>query len=177
MRTFIISDTHFGHRNIIEYTNRPFYSVEEMNETLIKNWNSVVKKDDVVWHLGDFGFGSKETIINIRSRLNGKIFLILGNHDSHPMKWYYECGFDKVYDKPVIINDFYILSHMPRVVGADIYGYIYGHVHNDEMYKDYTKNSFCACVERIDYKPILLDKIKEKMWRVQMEVEKYEKDC
>ena len=134
-----------------------------MDKTIIDNWNKVVKKDDIVYHLGDFGFGSKEKITEYRKKLNGRIFLILGNHDNHPVNWYYECGFDKVYDRPIIIQDFYILSHMPRNVGAPIYGYIYGHVHNDEMYKDYTINSFCACVERINYQPILLDKVIKKM--------------
>lgn len=134
-----------------------------MDKTIIDNWNKVVKKDDIVYHLGDFGFGSKEKITEYRKKLNGRIFLILGNHDNHPVNWYYECGFDKVYDRPIIIQDFYILSHTPRNGGAPIYGYIYGHVHNDEMYKNYTTNSFCACVERINYQPILLDKVIKKM--------------
>lgn len=134
-----------------------------MNETMIKNWNSVVKKDDIVWHLGDFGMGSQEEIRNIVSRLNGKIYLIKGNHDAHSDKWYYDCGFTKVYDRPVLVKDYFILSHAPRSANANIYGYIYGHVHNDDMYKDYTKNSFCACVERINYTPIEFDKAIEYM--------------
>ena len=151
---YIISDTHFNHKNIIDYCNRPFCSVEDMDNKLIKNWNSVITKRDIVWHLGDFGFGNKQQIQRLREQLNGKIYLITGNHDNHNIKWYYDCGFDKVYDRPVLYDDFYILSHHPRNVGADIYGYIYGHVHNDEMYKDYTKNTFCACAERINYTPI-----------------------
>lgn len=160
-RTFFISDTHFFHANIIKYCNRPFASVEEMNEKLIENWNSVVGKDDLVWHLGDFVFGkdkigrSKE----ILSRLNGKVNLVLGNHDLQghdSIKQYYDAGFNRVYDKPVLINNFFILSHEPIqwVKDGDPYANIYGHVHDMEVYKTFTKNTCCVCVERWDYKPI-----------------------
>lgn len=164
MKEWIISDTHFNHKNIIDYCNRPFSSVEEMNRVLINNWNSVVSNDDIVWHLGDFAMGSKEEITNLVNQLNGRINLIMGNHDNHLVKWYYDCGFNKVYDRPIIIDDYFILSHQPRTVGANLYGYIYGHIHNDDIYKDYTSNSFCACVERINYTPILLEQAKKKMY-------------
>lgn len=163
MKTFIISDTHFGHQNIIKFCNRPFESVEEMDNVMIEQWNMVVSKGDTVYHLGDFGFGSKEQISDIVKKLNGNIRLIMGNHDAHSVKWYYDCGFNRVYDKPIIIDDFYVLSHTPRTVGADIYAYIYGHVHNDNIYANYTENSFCACAERIGYMPIEFDTIKNLM--------------
>lgn len=73
---YFTSDTHFSHTNIIKYCNRPFKSVEEMDEVLIANWNSVVKKTDQVFHLGDFGYNYK-----IAQRLNGHKHLIWGNHD------------------------------------------------------------------------------------------------
>lgn len=164
MNIWIISDTHFNHQRIIDYCNRPFTSVEEMNKTMITNWNNVVAKDDIVWHLGDFGMGSKEEITSLVNQLNGRINLVMGNHDNHPVSWYYDCGFNRVYDRPVIIDDFFILSHHPRQGCANLYGYIYGHVHNDDIYKDYTSNSFCACVERINYTPIKLEKAKKKMY-------------
>ena len=82
MKVFIISDTHFGHENIIKYCNRPFSSVEEMDEKMIKNWNETVSNNDVVLHLGDFGLGKKEYIASIVKRLNGKKILIMGNHDN-----------------------------------------------------------------------------------------------
>ena len=156
MKEFIISDTHFAHANIIKYCNRPFSSVEEMDEYMVKKWNSVVGKDDIVWHLGDFGMGDKETIKRYRERLNGRIFLILGNHDNHTIQWYYDCGFDKVYDRPIIWSNYFIFSHHPRELQADIYGYFYGHVHTWEEYKDYTEHTFCVCTERLNYTPILI---------------------
>lgn len=56
MNIFVTSDTHFNHKNIIKYCNRPFKDVEEMNEAIINNWNNLVTNDDVIYHLGDFGF-------------------------------------------------------------------------------------------------------------------------
>lgn len=81
MATLFTSDTHFGHKNIIEYCNRPFSSVEHQDNVLVENWNAKVKPDDVVYHAGDFAFGSGCFWKSIRARLNGKIHLILGNHD------------------------------------------------------------------------------------------------
>lgn len=79
MSTYFTADTHFGHARIIEYCKRPYKDMNHMNEELIARWNSKVKHDDTVYHLGDFGFGP--TMPFIRRRLNGKIRLILGNHD------------------------------------------------------------------------------------------------
>ena len=75
------SDLHFGHRNIIKYCNRPWNTVEEMDEALIHNWNSVVGKNDIVFDLGDFAFASNQRWRELVSGLNGKHYLILGNHN------------------------------------------------------------------------------------------------
>ena len=80
-KVFFTSDTHFGHSNIIKYCQRPFNSAEHMDEVLISNWNEVVSPQDIVFHLGDFCFGSDKEWIKILQRLNGTKYLILGNHD------------------------------------------------------------------------------------------------
>ena len=80
-KVFFTSDTHFGHKNIIKYCNRPFSDIDEMNKVLINNWNKVVSEGDIVFHLGDFAFGGFPLWESIRSRLNGSIYLIRGNHD------------------------------------------------------------------------------------------------
>jgi len=82
MKILVISNTHFNHKNIINYSNRPFKTVEKMNEILIKNWNAKVRKEDIVIHLGDFALGNEEEIRNIKNELNGTIILLKGNHDN-----------------------------------------------------------------------------------------------
>lgn len=164
-KTFFISDTHFYHDRIIEYCSRPYADSIEMNEDLISKWNAVVGKDDIVWHLGDFCFGSKDHVKEILSRLNGRINLVMGNHDHHKVGFYYESGFHRVYDHPVVVSNFFILSHEPMqwVKDGDVYANIYGHVHDQKLYRDFTSNTFCACVERIGYTPIRWTDMIDKM--------------
>lgn len=76
------ADTHFGHLEAIKVFRRPFKSVDEMAETLVVNWNSMVQPRDVVYHLGDFGFWTRGDLSNTFHRLQGYKILIVGNHDS-----------------------------------------------------------------------------------------------
>lgn len=75
---YFTADTHFNHEKIIQYCARPFKNIDEMNNTLIDNWNSVVKKGDLVYHIGDFGWRNFKPILD---KLNGQIILIKGSHD------------------------------------------------------------------------------------------------
>ena len=163
--TWVISDTHFYHDRIIEYCNRPYANAVEMNEDMITKWNAVVGKDDVVWHLGDFCFGCKEHVKEIVPRLNGRINLVLGNHDHHKMSFYYESGFHRVYDHPVVISNFFILSHEPLQWVPDNTPMcnIFGHVHQQQLYKTFTPRTVCVCVERWNYTPIRWSDMVEKM--------------
>lgn len=165
MSVYLISDTHFGHKNIITYCNRPFSSVDEMNETLIKNWNSVVKKNDIVYHLGDFAFGTREFTRAIVKKLNGHICLILGNHDMRPIQFYYDCGFHRVYDCPIIINKYFILTHRPiePMDEKGIYANFYGHVHDDPRFREATARSFNVSSDNIGFTPILFEDAVAKM--------------
>ena len=149
IRTFI------NHTNAIRYCDRPFKTVEEMNETIIKRWNMMVNKDDIVYHLGDFAFVNKEATQEIVSQLNGRIRLIRGNHDTHNNQWYRDCGFEEVYDHPIIIKDFVVLSHEPMpFVMNQVYVNLYGHVHTSPMFETWGKQSACLCVERHNYQPV-----------------------
>lgn len=125
MRHFV-SDTHFGHLNIIKYSNRPFKDVSHMNEVLIGNWNEVVAPNDTVYHLGDVALGDKSLWESVFSRLNGYKVLVVGNHDAvflgnkEPYRekylHLYE-AFDEIYDN---LSGFWLddgtivnLSHFP----------------------------------------------------------------
>lgn len=81
-KVFFTSDLHLGHAKIIEYSKRPFKNVGEMNEKLIENWNNKVNPDSLVYHVGDFCFG-KGTEKQYKTRLNGDIVHIQGNHDTN----------------------------------------------------------------------------------------------
>ena len=81
-KVWFTSDLHFWHKNICKYCNRPYESVEEMNEAIIQNWNAVVKDDDIVFVLGDLGFCGIEKLKPLLERLKGKKYLVQGNHDS-----------------------------------------------------------------------------------------------
>lgn len=78
---FLTADHHFGHRNIIKYEKRPFENVKQMDEVLINNWNSVISKDDIVIHLGDFALASTKYTNRYLEQLNGCKILVYGNHD------------------------------------------------------------------------------------------------
>jgi len=81
MAILFTADTHFGHRNIIRHSNRPFENVHEMDEALIANWNKVIKQTDTVYHLGDIAVLRPERTREILDRLKGKNYLICGNHE------------------------------------------------------------------------------------------------
>ena len=160
-KIFVTSDTHFNHKNIIEYCNRPFSSVEEMNEALIKNWNSVVSEDDTVFFLGDFCLGNKDEVIKFGTQLKGNKILVMGNHDRVTASAFTEAGFKTIYKKPTIIrfDEFDIsieFSHAPQYHEGYQYPNIYGHVH-DKTVND--AKHYCACVEANNYKPVLLEDI------------------
>ena len=87
MGYFFTADPHFCHHSIIKYCNRPFQDVWEMNDAIIKNWNSVVTDKDDVFLLGDIGMGKRWELIKCFYDLNGRIHWIKGNHDKKAAKW------------------------------------------------------------------------------------------
>ena len=156
-KIWLVSDFHFGHRNVIDYCKRPFKNVTEMNNVLIKNFNKTVDKNDVVYILGDVSFLNTKSTTEIVKHLNGFKYLIKGNHDPKTNAAYRKMGFLEVYDKPIILNNKYILSHEPISNKGPYLINIYGHLH-DKAVNDST-DKFCCCLELIDYKPISLDDI------------------
>lgn len=111
MTIYFTSDTHFGHENIIQYCRRPFLNVEEMNKTLIANWNATVNNTDTIYHLGDVFMGKKSEWPAIREQLNGNIILIAGNHDPKQARQLFTEVYDELYIKLHNIN--FWLCHYP----------------------------------------------------------------
>ena len=134
-KVFFTSDTHFNHANILRFCNRPFKSVEEMNETIIANWNSVVGMDDDVFHLGDFCLGGAAEWTTILDRLNGKIHLIIGNHDLKNLRQGFVSRFEEVVMQRHIVIDKHsiYLNHYPFLCFSGAYKddvwQLFGHVH------------------------------------------------
>ena len=156
---YLIADTYFNHENIIDYCNRPFKTVKEMNDYIISKWNSVVKENDLVIHLGDFGFGGKECLGEINKKLNGIKILIKGNHDySISDNSWQEIGFMAVRDKEFALNNF-VFSHFPLEASKECYN-IFGHIHNKPLDKKFSKNNhICVSCEIVDYTPVRLKDI------------------
>jgi calcineurin-like phosphoesterase family protein len=164
---WIIADTHFGHKSIIDYENRPYDNEVSPYASMISYWNDSVSDDDKIFVLGDFSFASPERTKEILAQLSGYKVLVMGNHDrEHSASWWMEAGFNEVSPYPIIVDEYYILSHEPVYVCSNMpYANIFGHVHGNPSYKDCSAQSFCASVERMDllYKPIAFEEIKRKI--------------
>lgn len=163
---YFIGDLHFNDSGIIKYENRPFNTIDEMNNTLIRNWNSTVSDTDTVFVLGDVSLiPSTEELKTIIDKLHGEKHLILGNHDKKlsPASWR-KLGFNMVYDYPILYEGFLILSHEPLYINENTpYINIFAHVHGNPIYRTITKNSYCVSVERIKYTPINVEIIKNEI--------------
>lgn len=164
MTNFYTSDTHFGHPNIIKYTNRPFKDVRDMEDAMVSKWNAVVKPGDSVFHLGDFGFSaSGEEITRILSRLNGQKFLICGNHDDGKVRkatgWSGVFDYRKVRDGEDRVMCFH---YAMRVWDKSHHGslHLYGHSHGT---LPGTSQSTDVGVDCWDYTPVTLDQIKVRL--------------
>ena len=158
MQKWVISDHHFGHENIIEYSKRPFKNVDQMDEYMIQQHNNTVKERDKVYILGDFALCHRMRIEQIAAQLNGYLILILGNHDRRRgYKQWLQIGFNEVYKEPIILKSNLILSHEPLMINKDCqFRNIHGHLHN---YVLDVKRYMNVSVETTDYKPINLDEL------------------
>ncbi len=162
---YVMSDHHFFHKKIIDYTRSNFTSLESMHEYIIKSHNDIITDKDVVIFLGDYSFYCKE-IANLNSNLKGKKILLMGNHDDEKIiSKAKEYGFDYVFNKPVKIGNIY-MSH-PALSDSDEYGNYklykkefeenpnsnnyHGHIHEDIYIND--KSTNCSG-EVLDYKPM-----------------------
>ena len=179
-KTYFISDTHFNHKNIIKYCNRPFKDVEEMNKVLIKNWNEAITDFDTVFHLGDVALTNESEIKELIPKLNGKKILIKGNHDKKSKEFFSKAGFWIVTESSLKLDDEkIILSHKPLKDTEIPEGYInvHGHIHNNPLHKinpetnemEYPeelyseKLHFNVSVDVIEFKPISLEELLKRL--------------
>ena len=159
--TYVFSDPHFCHEKIIQVANRPFTSVEEMNETIIQNYNMIVQKQDVCYWLGDIMYdATKDKVRDVLGRMHGRKYLIRGNHDmNHSETWWKSVGFDKVFSHPIYDEaNRIMLSHEPLPEFGNIPGVVnfHGHIHTNGYDFQEHQNCINVCVEITDYKPVLL---------------------
>ena len=170
MTTWFTSDLHFGHANIIKYSNRPFASVDEMDRVLIANWNAKVGQYDVVRFLGDFCFSDLEKGQRYFDQLNGVKHLIVGNHDKTAVQikgWKSINHFEEIKVEGQSIT---LCHYAMRVWNKSHHGawHLYGHSHGS-LPDDPNSRSFDVGVDCHDYQPINLDDIsrimKRKTWK------------
>lgn len=182
---WLISDTHFGHENILKFKDQEgnlfrgsrFDSVKHMNEYMIEKWNSVVKPGDKVYHLGDVFFGDKSDFQSLWSKLNGSKRLIVGNHDD--IKYLSSGGFfSKVYMWRMFTEFGLLLTHVPvhpsnlRIYAVEdnykegdiaatqkTFLNVHGHIHQNPSPEGPYLN---MSVEAIDYTPVNIETIRIK---------------
>lgn len=167
---FFTADLHIGHANILRHTNRPFASLEEMNEELCRRWNKRVKKNDTVYIIGDLFFRNSIPASEYLQQMNGKKHLIIGNHDKDWMK---KTNLDEYfasvqhYAELSDGNHKLTLCHYPLMTwnGANRGRYmIYGHIH-DNTDSDYwpllcnMPQALNAGVEINGYEPVTFDEL------------------
>ncbi len=165
-KVFVIADTHFGHSGMLSFKRddgspvREFIDVEAMNKHMITQWNSVVKPDDLVLHLGDVAF-SGQAYDWVMPLLNGRKYLIRGNHDRFT-EGRYRKHFSRVLG--CYVRDRYVFTHVPIHPDSlsrwklNIHGHLHTNKINDKRYLN-------VSVEQIDYTPVDFDTIKQKVER------------
>ena len=169
MKYYFTADSHFSHNNILKYCNRPFANIREHDEELIRRWNSVVTKNDTVYHLGDFSFGYPYPIIQ---RLNfQRLIFIEGNHDRDMLAFYKSLeslkglrpniSYHKFLETKIDGQNITLCHYSLRVWNKSHHGayHLYGHSHGT-LPDDPNSLSFDVGVDCHNYTPISLDQVK-----------------
>lgn len=158
---YFTADLHFGHANIIEYCNRPFYSVEDMDATLIENWNWAVTPLDTIYVVGDFTMKNKDFAAKILDQLNGYKVLIRGNHDRASVANLFFAALSK----DLFIEDggqVLYLRHRPDQIPITGKRSIFLHGHTHGTIPD-SPTLIDVGVDSWDFKPVSLEKILDKI--------------
>lgn len=178
---FFTADTHFYDTYAFRLSKRPFASVSDMNDALIENWNRVVPKDGIVFHLGDFCAGGKSGWKNAVEALNGKIYLILGNHDYTQIRAGYKNLFEEVsqqkyvriHGQPILMNHYPFLCYEHEHQNT---WQLFGHVHSGaNMVHGFDiprlnmlfPLQYDVGVDNNDYTPVSFELVKDRIFRQQ----------
>jgi calcineurin-like phosphoesterase family protein len=174
MSAFVTADTHFGHSKSLSFIQpdgsplRPFDSVEEMDETMVANWNAVVGPRDTVYHLGDVVI--PRASLKILDRLNGRKILVRGNHDQGPLKdfsrYFEDVRGAFFHPGDSTMRGGLIFTHIPvhpSCLTGHYLGNVHGHLHCHQIITDgeVDRRYYNCCVERNDFTPVPLETIKE----------------
>lgn len=175
-KIYLTSDVHFNHLNILTYEakTRPFANVDEMNEKIIENWNNAVAAEDTVYVLGDLGMGTLDKLPALVKRLNGKIILVRGNHDTPKRIALYQSLGIEVKDIEYLAykGRFFIMCHFPndseefiRMITHDNSEvvWLYGHVHSNAP-KGYHNGTYHVGMDTNDLTPISLEQVWSECW-------------
>lgn len=160
--TWLVSDTHFGHANIVGFCDRP----EDHEEAIVRHWSEEVPQQGTVLHLGDFSYRNNAYTKNIIApKLTGKRkLLILGNHDKQRPNFYRECGFKIVNPFAINYEGFFVnFSHYPlNSPAGPKYIRIHGHIHNNgyggksASFTPFAAGQINVSVEQTHYSPVNL---------------------
>lgn len=156
MRRWVIADTHFGHKMLIEEGYRP----ANYDERIIKRWLQMVSPEDLVIHLGDVALpDSDKAIWEQIAELPGRKILVMGNHDKRSAKWYMERGFAFACDA-FELSDLWF-THAPRLIIPPHIRYnVHGHLHSGtHRHFELAKKHKLVSLEETSYTPVLVDKI------------------
>ena len=164
---YYISDTHFGHENIMRLCKRPFKTVEEMDKVMINKWNTVVEDNDEVYILGDFNFRNKTAGEDYLKQLKGKKYLITGNHDNVTPEMRKLCEWVGPYKEVKDGDRKIVLFHYPIVEWNGYFRgtlHFYGHIHNsfeNDAYKimKNVPNAYNVGADILDFCPRTADEV------------------
>ena len=167
-QVWFVSDTHFGHKNILDYSKRPFASLEAHDEALVERWNARVRPGDRVYHLGDFALCDEGRAIEIVKRLAGQKFLIFGNHDKRLRKnkaflgqwiWARDLEGIDVADQRIVLCHFAMLTWNQSHHGAwQLHGHSHGSLRDDPQALRLDVGVDCW-----NYGPVSFEEIRDRM--------------
>ena len=177
-KIYFTSDLHFGHEGMIQFANRPFQNENEMDEALIRNWNTTVPDDGLVFVLGDIGVAPANRMKEIFDKLNGRKILIRGNHDGYYSESLLSLLFEEIHDLLYIrIRDsltskytYIVLSHYPLLEWQSSFRgswQLFGHLHTRSIHQFDTFKTHLFCkqydvgVDNNRFRPVAFSEVKQ----------------